>query len=875
MLQRKILFRAIAMATGTTAGMASLPANAEKVLEEVMVTATKQSASMQDIPVAVQAITEENLKTRGIENFSDYVQQLPNVEFAGRGPGQNDVFVRGIAATQGSLFQAGGIGAKPTVAFYFDEAPMTAAGRNIDVYVTDIARVEVLAGPQGTLYGGSSQSGTVRMITNKPDPGEFSGSVTFGGASINEGSTDSKVEAVINVPIVEDKVALRIAAYDKRNGGYIDNVYGEVSMAENRYIRQALENESLIHAWGVSIAPDTTFDTTNNRDLLEEDFNESTYSGARMSLAAELDDDWDLLLGFMTQELTADGVFDYSPEKGDLQVSRFSPDRLLDQFDQFNWTLNGQIGELQLIYTGSYLEREIQSNIDYVGYARLGSFQPWYNCNYFDSYDQHAGNYNPPGAIGEALGAYAEVTHCTAPQHRYAGYNETEMTTHEFRISTDQSKDLRFTGGVYIDDEDIGVSAEWSYHNPNMPWAQNSPNQSIYALQPGFEYFNPGPRPLGTSFFNDLVSHSEQIAFFGELSYDINDHWSVTVGYRDYEMKYSTYGSANFATLDYAVDPVAARQDPYLAQDGDGGPVLAGDMFDTTEDDSVMKFTVNYTPNEDVLLYATYSEGFRRGGFNRAGDVTLPFLVDINRNGVLDEGESLSTWSDKYGSEWQPVPGNYQSDTIENYEFGWKATLLDGRLRWNGTIYRIDWSDVQIDVFNNDIFNLFFTANAGEAEVFGSEGDITYLLTDNWMIIAAYSFNDTELTDKPVGDTSLQDVGTDLPLTARFQGNINARYDYSVKNNPAFVQLSMRYKGSSHTSLLSVDPFGDPQDFPLDSYTLFDFTLGVTMNDWDIKAYVHNITDERAELFKSDQDDEIRIVVAKPRTIGASVTFNF
>jgi len=193
------------IAAGFAATGASLAA---AQIEEVIVTATKTSASTQDIPIAVSAITSEKLDQLGISNFEDYLIQLPGVTAGGSGPGQNTIYIRGVASTTPAISIAGVAGLAPNVAFYLDEQPLAQPGRNLDVYAADLSRVEVLAGPQGTLFGSSSQAGTVRLITNKPDPSEAYGKLKMGFSQTNSGGNSNNFEAMYNLP-VSDKVTLR------------------------------------------------------------------------------------------------------------------------------------------------------------------------------------------------------------------------------------------------------------------------------------------------------------------------------------------------------------------------------------------------------------------------------------------------------------------------------------------------------------------------------------------------------------------------------------------------------------------------------------------------------------------------------------------
>jgi iron complex outermembrane receptor protein len=220
-------------------GVALLPLVASPVhaqLEEVVVTATKQEASLQDVPVAVSALTEESLNQRGVSNFSDYLIELPNVSAGGAGPGQSTMYIRGVASTTPNLTTSGVAGLSPNVALYLDEQPMAQPGRNLDIYITDINRVEVLAGPQGTLFGASSQAGVVRLITNKPDTSGFYGRVQAGASTMKDGEANYNINAMLNIPL-SDNFAIRGVVYTDEKGGYIDNVAGTRTAAESARFR--------------------------------------------------------------------------------------------------------------------------------------------------------------------------------------------------------------------------------------------------------------------------------------------------------------------------------------------------------------------------------------------------------------------------------------------------------------------------------------------------------------------------------------------------------------------------------------------------------------------------------------------------------------
>jgi len=212
MFQKKQLHTAILAAlavSGSTAATAEI--------EEIVVTATKRSASTQDVPVAVTALGEQTLKDFGISNFADYLINLPGVTAGGSGPGQNTVYIRGVASTTPNLTTAGVAGLAPNVALYLDEQPLSQPGRNLDVYTADMNRVEVLKGPQGTLFGASSQAGTIRLITNKPDPSAQYASVDFGTSFTKGGEMSNNIEAMVNIP-VSDALTFRGVVYVDNQG---------------------------------------------------------------------------------------------------------------------------------------------------------------------------------------------------------------------------------------------------------------------------------------------------------------------------------------------------------------------------------------------------------------------------------------------------------------------------------------------------------------------------------------------------------------------------------------------------------------------------------------------------------------------------------
>jgi outer membrane receptor protein involved in Fe transport len=795
MFKKSEISNAVGVALATSAGLVSVPAAAE--FEEITVTATKRATDLQDTPIAIQALGEEKLDELNIANFDDYIRYLPNVNSAGRGPGQSSVFIRGMA-TDSSDQTSIEIGAPvPNVALYLDEQPVSSGGRNLDLYTADIARVEVLPGPQGTLYGASSQAGTVRLITNKPVYNEFQAGFDASWSSTSKGDPSNSVEAFVNIPVIDDKFAIRAVFYNAVEGGYIDNVFGE-----NAYLPGMV---------GFPDGADSV--VVNNIAYVEDNFNDAVYRGARISAKITLNDDWEIMPQYMTQSLDVDGVFDHSPPEianldvdssgsrvvGDLQVQRFFPDWLDDEFDQLSLKVRGRLGALDVVYAGSFLDREVNNSFDYSGYTEVGTYGYYYICQ-------------------------PDYTLCGDPTQGMIAHIENERTTHEFRVAYNEGENFDFVAGIFLDDIQTKVDTNFYVAGSTGFFAPNTPHSQSTV-------FNPEPRALGITFMNDAIRDEEQFAAFGEFTWHATDQFSVTLGARYYDIETSLVGSSNFAT--FCGGPCGPEAD------GDGGrsyDVIFADVLPLKEDDTIMKVSASWTPNDDLLFFATWSEGFRPGGFNR------------------NEG----------------VPLTYVSDEVTNMEFGWKTTLADGTVRFNGSIYAIDWDNMQVGVTDFENFGvLTFVLNAADAEIRGFEGDVSWLPTDNLTLASSWSYNSTEMVRVPPFASTVAPEGSDLALAPEFQYNISARYAWELGDKNAHAQLVFAHTDEQFSSIILANRFKQA------SYDTIDGSFGITADNWGVELFAENLTDERAQLFINSLDTDLRITTNRPRTFGVRVSYDF
>ena len=593
---------------------------AKRQIEEITVTATKVEESLQDVPIAVTALTGEALEELGITNFSDYVMQLPSVTAGGSGPGQNTIYIRGVASTTPNLTTAGVAGLAPNVAFYLDEQPLSQPGRNLDVYAADLQRIEVLSGPQGTLFGGSSQAGNVRLITNKPDLGDTYGSIRVGAATITDGDMSSNIELMFNLPVSET-FGLRGVFYTDTKGGWIDNVAGTRDVSQSARFRPA----GTVRANGVPVSADragfqshgcidlsgVTFLQADNSALVEKDFNETTYTGGRIGARWDVNDMLRLDFSHTQQDLEADGVFFADPALGDLKVERFSPDSIDDSFGNTAWTATALFGELEVLYTGAFTDRDTDQIVDYTDYLFVAQYLPYYICDGSVSYP------------GDPL---APTGTCQPPNLFVASSTDVEVISHEIRFTTDQARAFRVTAGAFFQDLELTELNDFTYpgsvnaisfdgvttgFGPNYPLTNTEVTGLVGNASPGY-FSDPGPFPADVIFRNDIKRTDEQLGIFGEATYDFSDEFAVTFGLRYYDIEVDFEGSANSSFFNFGQTTDAQAFGTNIsAQFAPNNTVGAPDK--AVADGTIFKLTGTWRPNSDHMYYLTVSEGFRPG----------------------------------------------------------------------------------------------------------------------------------------------------------------------------------------------------------------------------------------------------------------------
>jgi outer membrane receptor protein involved in Fe transport len=441
----KLSYAIAAILGGNAAGFAyaaTATDTSSDTIQEIIVTAQRRTENMQDVPITIQALTAETLVQLSVATFDDFVRYLPNVTQATNGPGQSNIFMRGLSAEPGGPGGGGSQGSGttgqfPNVAVYLDEQSASLPGRNLDVYAADLERIEVLEGPQGTLFGSGAEAGVLRYITNKPKLDVTEGKVNAGYSYTAHGDPNSNVDAMINVPLIPNALAVRLVIYNDSRGGYINNV-------PSTFTRSGTDEGFTRYNGGV--VPTNSL-AINNNNVLGNAINPVTYQGVRASVLYKINDDWDALLTQSYQNMNAQGVFYEMPYGSEgvtftsaglpigsqplppLSVTLFNPSYDKDKFENTSLTVTGKIGDLKAVYSGGYLVRNVDQVQDYTNYAR-GVFGFYYQC---------AGYSSKSAAAGQ----------CYTPSTTWQDTEKNTHQSHEFRLNTPDDWRVRGIGGVY------------------------------------------------------------------------------------------------------------------------------------------------------------------------------------------------------------------------------------------------------------------------------------------------------------------------------------------------------------------------------------------------------------------------------------------
>jgi iron complex outermembrane recepter protein len=564
--------QAFAQDASQTQAPTASPAAKQKVavLQTVTVTAQKRTENLQKVPISIQVLGAEKIEQLHINSFDDYVKYLPSVSYQSAGPGFSEIYMRGVASGGDGNHS----GSRPSVGVYLDEQPVTTVTGPLDIHMYDIARVEVLAGPQGSLYGASAEAGALRIITNKPDPSGFAASYSLGLDSVANGGIGHVAEGMINIPLSKT-AAVRLVGWHEHDAGYIDNKAGTRTFP--------------VSGITVSNAPScTSTSMLVCTHAAKKNYNDNDINGARAALKVDLNDDWSINGTVMGQNTIANGNIATDPVVGDLAVTHFYPEKTTDKWWQAALTVQGKIGNFDLTYAYAHLNRQQVEHNDYNDYSFWYDQQPYGYGSYI--YDNNGALINPSQYI--------------------IGKDHYKMDSHELRIASPKEDRLRLVGGVFW---------EKSVHDIEQRYMINGFSDSLTV--PGWP---------NTIWLTEQVRTDEDEALFGELSYDlIPDTLTATVGGRYFRANNSLGGFYGFSagyspSSSYGVAGCISPT-PYR-----GAPCLDFDK-NVKESGSLGKVNLTWNITPTKMVYLTRSEGYRPGGINRRGSLP-PYQSDYLTN---------------------------------------------------------------------------------------------------------------------------------------------------------------------------------------------------------------------------------------------------
>jgi iron complex outermembrane receptor protein len=697
-------------------------------LNEVVVSARKRGEERsQDVPQSIVTFSSEGLQRFGIDRFDDYAMLVPSLSFINQGPGLSKIVVRGISTgfTRGDAPQD-----NEATGLYIDEAPIAINGSNPDFGLFDIERIEVLRGPQGTLYGAGAMSGNIRIITKQPRADRTEATVEGSISNTDDGDLNYNTNFALNLPLVEDKLALRMVGYHRFDDGFIDNV----------------------------AAPPGSQRNVNSQSLF----------GGRLALKYLATDGLTVGMSVIQQRSTLGGKFNTNESEvspvplGEYEQWRLTEETTTDESTIVNLSIGYRLPWGEFVSSTSYAERELVYGADL---TRL--------------VDMVFGALSPEPLLPVGVRAPVSPTSNTSQVRDFV---------QEARLS-----------GVGFGDR-LGWLAGVFYSKRDRNFYQRLTSQGFEGLVrevvPDFDLSDYGAETLGDF---DTVLDLDQSALFGEMTYDVTDRLEMTAGVRLFKVE--TTSDILFTGL------------------LNGG--TQNEVNDGKEDGVNPKFSLAYQFTDDVLGFATASKGFRVGGTNEIIANTPQCLAELADLG-LSEG-----------------PAAFDSDSLWNYEAGLKTSFLNNRVTVNGSIYHIDWSDIQTTKILDCGYS--FRENAGDATSQGAELEVMMRPVEGLFVSVGGSYTDATLSgDVPnLGGSK----GDRIPYVPSLNLNAMMQYEFAVRQDlKGFVNFGVGRVGKTRTAFDPNSGYCQP------GYSIGSLRLGMQRGHWEVALFVDNLWDERAEV---------------------------
>ena len=831
------LLAAVPAAYAQNAPQTQGPAETAGGLQEIVVTAEKRVENLQNVPISVTVFDSAKLDQLGIVNLDDYVKYTPSISYVrGQGEGSNGqpgdahIYIRGVVSGGDGNHS----GSQPSVGVYFDEQPVTTIDGTPDVHVYDIQRIEVLEGPQGTLFGASSESGTVRIISNKPDPSHFSAGYDLQGNQITDGGAGWEAQGFVNIPLGAN-AAVRLVGWAERDAGYINNVAGSNPSA------CIVNGVRTFPTWAGQAPSPTSCPTVapigagsiSNASTVAANYNTVDIHGGRGALKLDLGENWTVTPSIMAQSASTEGFFAYDPGVGDLDVVHFGPEIGTDNWYQAALTVEGKVNNFDIVYAGGYFKRDGHTIGEYSDYSVF--YDRVYGSGAF-----WVGNNGTP----------------VMPQEFVDGAGYFEKWSHELRVSTPADLPVKGTVGLFIQRQLHNI---WQlYTMPGFGY------KNVYTGNPnGFADALSIPGYPDAIWLTDEQRVDRDKAAFAQVTWDITSQWSLTGGLRYYKYDNSLEGFFGYSANYSATTGQSQCFAPPIGGGLSGAP-CQNFFKEVSNTGTVPRVNLTYKITPDAMLYATYSKGFRPGGVNRvigAQPYAADYLTNYEIGWKVQSPDHRLRWNGAlFWEDWK------------NFQFSFLVPPSITAIA-NGGAARIKGLENELDFVPTD--HLFVSTNMTL---------LNPVLTQNYCGVQGLTQCAGQVTATspflPGGQWvgPLAPTGTNLPVVPKFKANIVARYTFGATNNVApYAQAAYVYQSKTSPQLQ-----GDIDQIlgMMPAYGILDLAAGAAIDNFNVELYCANAGDKRAQLSRFANtnplaDNQVYILPAVPRTIGIKFTQHF
>lgn len=797
------------------------PAN--QGVEEIIITAQKRDETLQNVPMSITAITGAQLEKRGVISLQDAISGVPSIAFRSSGPGRQELTLRGISSSAGI---------SSTVGYYLDELAISGISSddetsyqqsNLDPDMFDVQRIEILRGPQGTLYGSGAMGGAVRILTNQPKLDHVQGAFKADASYTKHGSFNGQLDGMVNLPIGKS-VALRVVGTYRNFDGYIDRLIGNFD-AGGMITGPAADpsDPNATPLSGVTLpnrlasGPVRTIKNVNTEKVL----------GVRSSLRLQLADNFYLQPAIFYQQTKQGGKNEYDSIPGTLDQRRpFDiAEPYNDRFTIYSLTAKYDLPGVSFTSATGYADRHLKNVEDWTD--GMSYFMGYYNLN--------DANFLPAQRVLSSgqLATLDDLFNNTAFPATVQPFpsviredNRLHNFSEELRASSTGSGPLQWTIGAFY--KQTSSVAQHTFDVPGYSAAFPMYNDLGVAI------FGDGGWPWGDLLaYNKLNNHTKESALFGQADYKILHNLTLTLGARYF--RYSTRFSRENNGLFYG-----------------GGTALSGGPITGKSSGSgyTPKALLSYKPIPTSEIYVSASKGFRIGA------ATSPIPVDRCAADLAAIGITTP-------------PTSYGPDSLWSYEVGSKNRLFNNRLTLNADVYDIEWKQIQQRISLPNC-GFTFTENAGNARSRGIEVESVARLSPWLELSGGFGYTDAKFTKTAPGTGILP--GAQLLDVPKFTANVASDLDFNLGSTSETLHLQWSHVSSR------LDDYSEPVK---PAYSLVGARLTFrNQSPWEATLFVDNLFNARPVFTRIDTLGQIwptfrRVVTSRPRTIGISISRKF